>query len=868
MTVGIRRPHRGWWWLLLCILAWGCGQAIGQEPRQGEAAVARGPEPLALDVGLQLEPPVLDPTAGASTALAEVVYGNLFENLVRLDGRAEPQPWLARSWAVSPDGLHWRFALQPGVRFHDGRAFDAEAAQTVLQRALQAGSTNPQKSLLAGVVQVAAEGALTLRLDLQRPDGGLLQALAMPAFAMVSPSAGVGNATRPVGTGPFRFADWRRGDLIRLERFAGYWGTPVRLDVLRFHFIGDPSAAYAALMAGDVQLFPNFPAPENIAQFQADPRFAVQVGLTEGEVTLGINHRQGPLADRRVRLALVYALDRPALIAGAMDGFGQPIGAAFSPRHPDAVDLSQRYPHDPVRARALLAEAGYPHGLSLTLKLPPPAYARRSGEVLVSQFAQAGIRLQLVNLEWAQWVAQVFLQHDFELTLVAHAEPLDYDIYGRDDYYFGPALPPLKATLAALGQAGDPAARHALFVKLQEQMADEAVNGYLFQYPKLSVADRRVQGLRQGGLVDSADLSGVWLTAPVTQEGPPTVLARGVLPVLGAAVGLLATGLLLLAWRQQGPLWMLQWAAVLALTLWAASLLVFAVVQVVPGDPVRQMMGLQAEPAAVEAVRAQLGLGGPVVLRYLHWVRGMLQGDLGVSYTYRVPVQDLVGERLSLSLPLAVYALSLATVLAVPVALAAVRWRGRALGGTLQALVQLGVAIPNFWLGVLLTLVFAVGLRWVSAGGFPGWSGGFTPALIALTLPALALALPQAAILARVLRAALLDTLHEPWMRTARAKGLSATQALWRHGLPNALVPVLTLLGMQFAFLLAGGVIIENVFFLPGLGRLVLQAIVQRDLIVVQGVVMVLVLAVVGVSFLVDLAYGAVDPRLHRRTSA
>ena len=245
-----------------------------------------------------------------------------------------------------------------------------------------------------------------------------------------------------------------------------------------------------------------------------------------------------------------------------------------------------------------------------------------------------------------------------------------------------------------------------------------------------------------------------------------------------------------------------------------------------------------------------------------------MQGDLGVSYTYRVPVQTLIGERIAVSLPLAVYALVLATLIAVPVALVAVAQRGRALDAWLTGATQLGIAIPNFWLGVLLVLVFAVGLRWVSAGGFPGWGAGLVPGLKALTLPALALALPQAAILARVLRAALLDTLHEAWMRTARAKGLSAWRALVRHALPNALVPVLTLLGMQFAFLLAGGVIIENVFFLPGLGRLVFQAIVQRDLIVVQGLVVLLVFAVVVVSFLVDLAYVAVDPRLHERRTA
>jgi peptide/nickel transport system permease protein len=224
-------------------------------------------------------------------------------------------------------------------------------------------------------------------------------------------------------------------------------------------------------------------------------------------------------------------------------------------------------------------------------------------------------------------------------------------------------------------------------------------------------------------------------------------------------------------------------------------------------------------------------------------------------------VGALVAERLQVSLPLALYALLLSTVLAFGAGLFAAARRGRS-ADVVSGIIQLGLAVPNFWLGMLLVLFFAIELHWVSAGGFPGWEAGFWTAVKALTLPAVALSMPQAAILARVLRGALIDTLREDYIRTARAKGAGDRQLLWRHALPNALVPVLTILGMQFSFLLAGGVIIENVFFLPGLGRLVFQAIVQRDLIVVQSVVLILVFAVVMVSFLVDLAYGLVDPRL------
>jgi peptide/nickel transport system permease protein len=302
--------------------------------------------------------------------------------------------------------------------------------------------------------------------------------------------------------------------------------------------------------------------------------------------------------------------------------------------------------------------------------------------------------------------------------------------------------------------------------------------------------------------------------------------------------------------------------AVLLVTLAVASVLVFTIVQIVPGDPVRYMMGLQADPEAVAAMRHELGLDAPLLSRYAQWVGGLLHGQFGVSYTYRVAVGTLVAERLSLSLPLALYAIGLAMLIAFPLGLLGAARRGGPWDRAVGFVTQLGLALPNFWLGMLLVLIFAVSLKWISAGGFPGWGLGAVPALKALTLPALALATPQAAILARVLRAALIETLSEDYVRTARAKGAGELRVLIRHALPNAMVPVLTILGMQFSFLLAGGVIIENVFFLPGLGRLVFQAIVQRDLIVVQSVVILLAFAVVSVNFLVEMAYAVVNPQL------
>lgn len=300
----------------------------------------------------------------------------------------------------------------------------------------------------------------------------------------------------------------------------------------------------------------------------------------------------------------------------------------------------------------------------------------------------------------------------------------------------------------------------------------------------------------------------------------------------------------------------------LGVSLLAASLLIFFVIEVIPGDAASFMLGLNASPETVAALREELGLSGSLMRRYLDWAGGMLIGDFGVSYTYRVPVSELVMARISVSLPLALYALILTITMAFPVGIFAAFNRGKLSDFSLMGVTQLGIAIPNFWFAMLLVMAFAVSLKWFSAGGFPGWENGVLLGLKSLTLPALALAVTQASILARVMRSSIIETLSHDYIRTARAKGLSHRQATIRHALRNAMIPVLTIIGLQFSFLLAGAIIIENVFFLPGLGRLIFQGITQRDLIVVESVVMLLVFAVVLVNFVVDIAYAITDPRL------
>ena len=298
------------------------------------------------------------------------------------------------------------------------------------------------------------------------------------------------------------------------------------------------------------------------------------------------------------------------------------------------------------------------------------------------------------------------------------------------------------------------------------------------------------------------------------------------------------------------------------LTLLAATVVVFVVLEVLPGDPASVILGTGARADTLAALRAQLGLDRPPLERYLAWVGGLARGELGASYTYGVPVAQLIAERSVVSLPLALMAILLSTAIAIPVGVFAASRRGAFSDTALMGVTQLGVAVPNFWFAMLLILLFAVWLGWVPAGGFPGWDAGWWPALRSLLLPALALALPQAAILARLTRSAVLEALAEDYVRTARAKGLNRREAVWRHAVPNALIPVVTIMGLQFSFLVAGTIIIENVFYLPGIGRLTFQAIAQRDLTVVRDLVVVIAALVIIVNFVVDLLYFWLDPRL------
>ena len=465
-----------------------------------------------LTIALQLEPPHLDPTSAAAGAIDSVLYTNVFEGLTRFTQTGAVVPSLARSWDISEDGLTYTFQLAEGVTFHDGTTFDAGDVKFSLDRARAADSTNAQKALYAGITDVTVIDPATVQLTLDAPDGSLLFNLAWGDAVIVAAESIETIKQSPIGTGPFVFAQWRQGDSITLTQNLDYWGDTPALTEATFKFISDPTAAFAAMMAQDIDAFAGFPAPENLPQFEADPRFKVLRGSSEGETILAINNLMPPFDNPMVREAVAHAIDRQAIIDGAMFGLGTPIGTHFAPHNPDYVDLTGLSVYDPDRARTLLTDAGYAAGFTTTLKLPPPSYARRGGEIIASQLRNVGIEAQITNLEWAQWLEEVFRGKDFGLSIVSHTEPMDIGIYARPDYYFQYDNPAFQDLMTTLKGTTDPATRSDLLAQAQTMIAEDYVNGYLFQLAFPTVADARLQGLWVNAPTQATDLTGVYWT--------------------------------------------------------------------------------------------------------------------------------------------------------------------------------------------------------------------------------------------------------------------------------------------------------------------------------------------------------------------
>jgi peptide/nickel transport system substrate-binding protein len=443
-----------------------------------------------LRVGIGLEPPNLDPTSGAAAAVDEVVYANVFEGLTRIDAQGQVRPGLAQSWDVSADGLTYDFELRRGVDFHNGAAFDANVAKFALSRITAPGSTNAQQQLFAQVKAIEVLAPLTLRIRLKQRVPEFLFNLGWGDAVMVEPQSAASNAFRPVGTGPFEFVRWQTGTAITLQRFDRYWGALPAFRSVVFKLINDAGAAYGAVMAGDVDGVANFGTAELLPQIKRTGRFTVTEGMTEGETILAMNNARAPFDDVRVRRAVALAIDRKAVIDGALFGYGAPIGSFFSPLDPDYIDLTDRSPFDQAKAKALLAEAGYGQGFAATLVLPPTGYARRGGEIIAAQLRQIGVTAKIENIEWAQWLDRVLQNKSYDMTIVSHTEPDDIGFFARPENYFNYSSAAFQAAITARD-----------FKAAQRILADDQPAAFLFQLPQVGVWRK--------------ELTGQWANAPI-----------------------------------------------------------------------------------------------------------------------------------------------------------------------------------------------------------------------------------------------------------------------------------------------------------------------------------------------------------------
>jgi peptide/nickel transport system substrate-binding protein len=453
-------------------------------------------------IGMTLEPPGLDPTTAAAAAIGEITHYNIFEGLTKINEDFSITPLLAEKWTFSPDLKTLTFTLRKGVTFQDGEAFSSKDVKFSFERAAGKDSTNKDKAFFASIESIDASDPNVVVLKFKAPSFQALFHLGLNTAVVIDEKSAATEATQPVGTGPYKLSAWNKGSSATLDKWDGFRdAAKIAIKHATFRFIADPSAEVAALLAGDVDSFPRVAATQNYPQFQSDPRFQVLIGGTEGKTILSINNKKKPLDDLKVRQAIAYAIDRKAIIDGAMNGLGTPIGSHLTPNDPGYVDLTGQYPHDPEKAKALLKEAGVQTPLSLTLTLPPPDYARKGGEIIAAELADVGINAKIENVEWAQWLSGVYKGKTFDLTIISHVEPLDIGIYANPDYYFQYDNQAFRDIAAKIEAAPDLDAFKKAMGEAQHKLTDDSVNGFLFQLPNLVIAD--------------AKLSGVWKNAPI-----------------------------------------------------------------------------------------------------------------------------------------------------------------------------------------------------------------------------------------------------------------------------------------------------------------------------------------------------------------
>jgi len=443
-----------------------------------------------VSIGMRLEPsPGLDPTTGAAAAISQVTLYNIFEGLTRLDGGGGVLPLLAKSWTISDDGTTYTFSLESGVVYHNGAPFNSVDVKAQFERNAAEDSSNKSKGLFSSIVSIATPDAHTVTVTLPSANALFPFFLAQAPAAILDYEAYADANTNPVGTGPYQFVKWTKGDSVTLKKFDKYRNAgDVQIANVQFRFISDAAAQVAALKAGDL-------APEMFAEFQKDDRFTTLRGTTEGETILAMNNKNEVLSDVRVRRALMHAINRDDLIVGAVAGYGTPIGSHFAPHHPAYIDLTGQSSYDPDKARALLKEAGQ-EDLTLSLDLPPPSYARRGGEVIAAMLAEVGVTINIENVEWAQWLDRAYKKKQYDLTIVSHVEPMDIGrIYSNPDYYFQYDSQAFRDIIHKFTIATTVDEQTAQLQAAQRQLAEDMPNGFLFQLAKLGVAQAGLTGM-------------------------------------------------------------------------------------------------------------------------------------------------------------------------------------------------------------------------------------------------------------------------------------------------------------------------------------------------------------------------------------
>ena len=463
-----------------------------------------------LVVGMQQEPTSLDPTADATASIDSMMTQNVFESLTTVAENGEVQPNLATKWDVSEDGLTYTFHLAEGVMFHDGSALDADDVVFSFDRAMAEESVNPSKDIFEPITSVEAIDPQTVEITLSGKDAFFLFNMGQGDSAIVASETAEGNNANPVGSGPFKFDSWTRGDRLTLVKNPDHRdAADVALDKVVFRFISDPAAATAAMMAEELDAFPGFPAPELLPQFEADPRFRVNVGSTEGEVILAMNNAKPPFDNVEVRRAVATAIDRDEIIEGAMYGQAVPIGGFYPPHGAAYVDLTGAYPHDTEKAKAMFEEAGVA-GQTMTLRVPPFPYATRSAEIIQNELAEAGIDAKVENVEWGFWIDEVYKKKNFDMTIIAHTSPNDMGNFARGpDYFYGYDNAEMTALWEQITTEVDPTKRDELLKQGQQMLSDQSVHAFLFQLPLLGVFREGVEGYWASSPVLYMPLKGV-----------------------------------------------------------------------------------------------------------------------------------------------------------------------------------------------------------------------------------------------------------------------------------------------------------------------------------------------------------------------